>query len=117
MKRILVSLSVFTTGLGLAGCNSGLDTAKEEMTSSCLASAGGQLTEDECNCMTESAFASLDDEERDLMGRISSTDKNISESDLADELGMDMGEMRTKVRAVQKKVMSNSMSLARECVG
>lgn len=109
-------IAVTATGLALTGCNSGLDKAKEEMTSSCVASAAGQLTEEECGCMTDNAFDGLNGEEQDFMAAVSSTDQNISEEDLAEELGMEISEMRAMTRTVTQKLMSNSFANAQSCV-
>lgn len=115
--RFALMIGVAMSGLMLTGCNSGLDKAKEEMTSSCVASAGGQLTEEECGCMTDNAFDGLNGEEQDFMAAVSSTDQNISEEDLAEELGMEISEMRAMTRTVTEKLMSNSFSNAQSCIG
>lgn len=116
MKHLALML-VAVASLATGGCNSGLDAAKDEMTQACLSRAAGQLTDEECGCMTEKAFASLTGDERDFLARISSTDRNIDERDLADELGMDLREMRAKGRSIQRKIMSNAVRTGMECVG
>ena len=114
--RLAWMIGISASALALSACNSGLDAAKGEMTQACVASAGGQLSEEECGCMTDKAFEALNGEERDFMAAVSSTDPNISEEDLAEELGMEMSEMRAMTRTVTDKLTSNSFSNARSCV-
>lgn len=114
--RLALTIGITASALTLTACNSGLDAAKEEMTSSCVASAGGQLTEEECGCMTDNAFDKLNGDEQDFMATVASTDQNISEEDLADELGMEVSEMRAMSQSVARKLMSDSIANAQSCV-
>ncbi len=103
--------------LALAACGSGVDAAMAEMTSSCVNSANGQLSEAECSCMTEKSFAVLSPEEQDLMGAISSSAEGLSDAELAEELGLSSNEMRSQVNRVRSKIMDTSIASAMECMG
>lgn len=101
----------------LTACSSGVDEAKQEMTAACVSSGGGQLTEDECACITDGAFAELSDEERKFMGATALTDRDITPSELADELGMTIPEMDAKGQSILRKMGAARMRVTMECVG
>ena len=58
----------------------------------------------------------MDKDEVALLGRVASTDKNISDKELADKLGMSVYEMQSKLGRAQSSASSHIVSAARECL-
>ena len=101
----------------LAACSSGVDQAKQEMADGCFRQANGQLTESECACMADKAFASLNDEERAFVNDLYKVDPGTPDAEAAEQLGMDRGEFNRRARAFRRKVSGGAVGGAMECVG
>ncbi|PKP89852.1 MAG: hypothetical protein CVT77_16750 [Alphaproteobacteria bacterium HGW-Alphaproteobacteria-16] len=116
----MINLSKMALGAGLlialSACGSGVDKAKAEMTASCVSAGNGNLTEEECACITDEAFASLDPDEQELMGAISSTEQGLSDAEVAASVGLEVSELRTRLGRVMRKISQNSFSSARNCI-
>lgn len=115
-----VSIGKAALGLGLgmtlAACSNGVDLAKNEMTESCFNSGGGQLTEEECSCMTDRAFADLNSEELAFVDDVYRLPPGTSDSDAAEMIGMDQGEFNRLSRSFAQKIGSSAIGAAMECV-
>jgi hypothetical protein len=103
-------------GTALAGCGSGVEQAKQEMAESCFASGNGRLTESECACMADQAFASLNSEERAFIDKLYSLEKGIPDDEAAERIGMDRAEFDRLSRSYMSKVRDSSVGAAMECV-
>ncbi|MEL1249215.1 hypothetical protein [Aurantiacibacter gilvus] len=105
-----------TLGMALAACSSGVDMAKTEMTDSCVNSSGGRLTEGECSCMTDRAFAELNSEELAFVDDVYSLPPGTPDSEAAEMIGMDQGEFNRLSRSFASKIGSSAIGAAMECV-
>ena len=107
---------VVTLAMALSACSNGVDMAKTEMTESCFNSGGGQLTEQECSCMTDRAFAELNSEELAFVDDVYSLPPGTSDNDAAEMIGMDQGEFNRLSRSFASKIGSSAIGAAMECV-
>lgn len=109
-------ITVLALAGALAACSSGVDQARQEMAESCFASANGRLTESECGCMADKAFASLDAEERAFVDKVYSLEEGISDAEAAERIGMERSEFNRLSRSYMSKVSDSSIGAAMECV-
>ena len=78
--------------------------------------AKAESTEKYCSCTADYVIGHMDKDEVALLGRVASTDKNISDKELADKLGMSVYEMQSKLGRAQSSASSHIVSAARECL-
>lgn len=109
--------TALTLGMALAACSNGVDQAKAEMTESCFNSGGGRLTEAECSCMTDRAFAELNSEELAFVGEVYDLPPGTPDSEAAEMIGMEQSEFNRLSRSFAQKISSQAVGAAMECVG
>tara|TARA_R100001129_G_scaffold66337_1_gene45315 strand:+ start:197 stop:547 length:351 start_codon:yes stop_codon:yes gene_type:complete len=114
IDRKIIALSVVAA---LTACSSGVDQAKKEMADACFRQANGRLTESECGCMADKAFASLDEEERAFVEKLYKLDPGTPDAEAAEQLGMDRSEFKRLSRNFRKKLAGGAVNGAMECVG